>query len=63
MGFPLKLTNSISAKNGAVVDLKSQKNKWYYFTSNNKVNVGAQFGVTHQEITFDQGNYFGFTIL
>ncbi|RXP63567.1 YaiO family outer membrane beta-barrel protein [Lutibacter sp. HS1-25] len=31
----------------------------YYFTSNNRKNAwGAQAGVTHQEISFDQGNFF-----
>ncbi|MFV8346653.1 YaiO family outer membrane beta-barrel protein [Flavobacterium sp. ZB4P13] len=42
------------------VDLKSQRiNLGYYFTSSNKQNAwGTQFGVSHQEIIFDQGNYF-----
>jgi YaiO family outer membrane protein len=61
MGFSPEINQfNFSENAGAVVDLKSQKiNVGYYFTSNNKVNAwGAQFGVTHQEITFDQGNYF-----
>lgn len=42
------------------VNLKSQKfNVGYYFTSSGKQNAwGTQFQVAHQEITFDQGNYF-----
>ncbi|MFV8340814.1 YaiO family outer membrane beta-barrel protein [Flavobacterium sp. XS2P39] len=42
------------------VDLKAQRiNLGYYFTSSNKQNAwGTQFGVSHQEIIFDQGNYF-----
>ncbi|MFV8367288.1 YaiO family outer membrane beta-barrel protein [Flavobacterium sp. XS1P27] len=42
------------------VELKSQRiNLGYYFTSSNKQNAwGTQFGVSHQEIIFDQGNYF-----
>ncbi|MFV5702091.1 YaiO family outer membrane beta-barrel protein [Flavobacterium sp. XS2P12] len=42
------------------VDLKAQRiNLSYYFTSSNKQNAwGTQFGVSHQEIIFDQGNYF-----
>ncbi|MFA5296945.1 MAG: YaiO family outer membrane beta-barrel protein [Lutibacter sp.] len=43
-----------------VIDLQSQKlNAGYYFTSSNKQNAwGAQLGVTHQEISFNPGNYF-----
>ncbi|TDD75559.1 YaiO family outer membrane beta-barrel protein [Flavobacterium caseinilyticum] len=42
------------------VDLKAQRiNFSYFFTSSNKQNAwGTQFGVAHQEIIFDQGNYF-----
>jgi YaiO family outer membrane protein len=44
----------------AIIELQSQKlNVGYYFTSKNKQNAwGAQFGITHQEISFDPGNYF-----
>jgi YaiO family outer membrane protein len=61
MGFSPEINQfNFGANENAVVDLKSQKlNLGYYFTSTNKKNAwGAQFGVTHQEITFDQGNYF-----
>lgn len=42
------------------VDLQAQRiNLSYFFTSPNKKNAwGTQFGVSHQEIIFDQGNYF-----
>ena len=42
------------------VNFESQKLKFgYYFTSKNNRNAwGAQAGITHQEITFDQGNFF-----
>ena len=44
----------------AIVKLKSQKlNLGYYFTSKNNKNAwGLQTGVSHQEISFDPGNYF-----
>jgi YaiO family outer membrane protein len=43
-----------------IVNLKSQKiNFSYYFSSDNKQNAwGTQLGLSHQEIGFDQGNYF-----
>ncbi|MDP3312695.1 YaiO family outer membrane beta-barrel protein [Lutibacter sp.] len=43
-----------------IVGLKSQKfNIGYNFTtSNNRNGIGTQFGLTHQEISFDLGNYF-----
>lgn len=42
------------------VDLQAQRiNFSYFFTSSNKQHAwGTQFGVSHQEIIFDQGNYF-----
>ncbi len=42
------------------VNFESQKMKFgYYFTSKDSKNAwGTQAGITHQEITFDQGNYF-----
>ena len=44
----------------SIIKLKSQKfNMGYYFTSSNKQNLwGTTFGVAHQEISFDLGNYF-----
>lgn len=61
MGYsPENNQNNISGNLAPIVDLKSQKiNTGYYFSSPNKRNNwGTQFGVTHQEKTFDQGNYF-----
>lgn len=42
------------------VELQAQRiNFSYFFTSSNKQHAwGTQFGVSHQEIIFDQGNYF-----
>jgi len=42
------------------VNFESQKIKFgYYFTSKNSRNAwGAQAGITHQEMTFKQGNFF-----
>jgi YaiO family outer membrane protein len=44
----------------SIINLKSEKfNLGYYFSSPNNQNAyGAQFGVNHQEIIFDPGNYF-----
>tara|TARA_R110001583_G_scaffold173582_2_gene327669 strand:+ start:25544 stop:26809 length:1266 start_codon:yes stop_codon:yes gene_type:complete len=44
----------------SIIKLKSQKfNMGYYFTSSNKQNLwGTTFGIAHQEISFDPGNYF-----
>lgn len=44
----------------SIINLKSQKlNLGYYFTSKNSKNSwGMQGGVSHQEISFDPGNYF-----
>jgi YaiO family outer membrane protein len=61
MGYSPEINQfDFSVNQQAIVNLKSQKlNIGYYFTSANKKNAwGAQFGITHQEITFDQGNYF-----
>lgn len=43
-----------------IINLNSQKfNVGYYFTSSNDKNSwGIQAGVSHQEISFDPGNYF-----
>lgn len=42
------------------VTFESQRIKFgYYFTSDNNKNAwGAQAGITHQEISFDEGNFF-----
>jgi YaiO family outer membrane protein len=61
MGFSPEIDRFIVEGNEeAVIDLQSQKlNVGYYFTSKNKQNAwGTQFGITHQEISFDPGNYF-----
>lgn len=61
MGFsPENNQNNVSGNVATFVDLKSQKlNVLYYFSSLNKQNNwGTQFGVTHQEMSFDQGNFF-----
>ena len=61
MGFSPEINQfNFSGNEAAIVDLKSQKlNLSYNFTSKNKQNAwGTQFGVAHQEISFDQGNYF-----
>lgn len=43
-----------------IIKLESQKiNFGYYFTSKSKQNAwGTQFGISHQEISFDPGNFF-----
>jgi YaiO family outer membrane protein len=43
-----------------IIKLESQKiNFGYYFTSKSKQNAwGTKFGVTHQEISFNPGNFF-----
>ena len=61
MGFsPENNQNNVSGNVATFVDLKSQKlNVLYYFSSSNKQNNwGTQFGVTHQEKSFDQGTFF-----
>ena len=61
MGFSPEIDRfQFEGNEEAIIDLQSQKfNVGYYFTSSNKQNAwGAQFGVTHQEISFDPGNYF-----
>lgn len=61
MGFsPENNQNNVSGNVATFVDLKSQKlNVLYYFSSSNKQNNwGTQFGVTHQEMSFDQGSFF-----
>jgi len=57
--------NYFLANNERIVNLQSQKlNVAYYFSTNNKQNAwGAQLGIIHQEIPFDQGNYFWISTL
>ncbi len=61
MGFSPEIDRfQFEGQEDAIIELQSQKfNVGYYFTSSNKQNAwGTQFGVTHQEISFDPGNYF-----
>jgi YaiO family outer membrane protein len=61
MGYsPENNQNNISVNLAPVFELKSQRvNAGYFFsTSDKKYNWGTQFGITHQEKAFDQGNYF-----
>lgn len=61
MGFSPEINQfNFNGNQADIVDLKSQKlNIGYYFTSSNKQNAwGTQFGLAHQEISFDQGRYF-----
>ena len=61
MGFSPEFNQfAFSATDPAIVNLESQKfNIGYYFTTANKQNAwGVQMGVAHQEIIFDQGNFF-----
>lgn len=61
MGFSPEIDRfQFEGNEDAIIDLQSQKfNVGYYFTSSNKQNTwGTQIGVTHQEISFDPGNYF-----
>ena len=61
MGFSPEFNQfNASLTEAPIIDLKSQKiNLSYNFTTHNKQNAwGAQLGVTHQEISFDPGNYF-----
>jgi len=57
--------NYFLANDERIVNLQSQKlNVSYYFSTNNKQNAwGAQLGIIHQEIPFDQGNYFWISTL
>jgi YaiO family outer membrane protein len=61
MGFSPEVNQfDFGGNEEAIINLKSQKvNMGYYLTSSNKQNLwGAKFGITHQEISFDPGNYF-----
>lgn len=57
--------NYYFANDKRIVNLKSQKlNVGYYFSTNSKQNAwGAQVGIIHQEIPFDQGNFFWISTL
>lgn len=60
-GFsPENNTYIFEGNDEAIINLKSQKlNLGYYFSSTNNKNFwGIQAGVSHQEISFDPGNYF-----
>lgn len=61
MGFSPEIDRFDFRENeDGIIDLQSQKLKaGYYFTSSNKQNAwGTLLGVTHQEISFNPGNYF-----
>ncbi|REH01842.1 YaiO family outer membrane beta-barrel protein [Flavobacterium aquicola] len=57
--------NYFYANDKRIVNLQSQKlNVGYYFSTNDKQNAwGAQLGIIHQEIPFDQGNFFWISTL
>ncbi len=61
MGFSPDIYRfNFDGNENSIINLNSQKfNLGYYFTSkNNKNSWGVQAGVSHQEISFDPGNYF-----
>jgi YaiO family outer membrane protein len=61
MGFSPEIDRfNFNGNENAIVKLNSQKvGVGYYFSSKNSKNLwGSKFGVTHQEISFDIGNYF-----
>ncbi len=61
MGFSPEVNQfNFGGNEESIIKLKSQIfNIGYYFTSSNKQNLwGTRFGITHQEIIFDSGNYF-----
>ncbi len=61
VGFSPEINQfNFSGSENTIVELKSQKvNLSYNFSSANKKHLwGTQFGVSHQEIIFDLGNYF-----
>ena len=61
IGFSPEINQfNFNENEASIINLKSQRiNLGYYFSSSNKQNAwGTQFGVAHQEIIFDQGNYF-----
>lgn len=61
MGFSPEFNQfAFDPNEDAIVNLESQNlNVGYYFTTSNKKNAwGTQLGISHQEIIFDQGNFF-----
>ncbi|PCH50640.1 MAG: hypothetical protein COC22_05750 [Flavobacteriaceae bacterium] len=61
MGFSPEIDRfNFNGNENAIVKLNSQKvGAGYYFSSKNSKNLwGSKLGVTHQEISFDIGNYF-----
>jgi len=61
MGFSPELNRYASDEFlETIINMKSQKAVLgYYFTTQNKKNaVGIQFGIYHQEMSFDPGNYY-----
>jgi YaiO family outer membrane protein len=61
MGYSPEIDRfNFNGNENTIVKLNSQKiNGGYYFSSKNNKNLwGSSFGITHQEISFDLGNYF-----
>jgi YaiO family outer membrane protein len=61
MGFSPEIYQfKVENNENTIIDLQSQRfNLGYYFTTNKNRNAwGAQFDITHQEISFDPGSYF-----
>ncbi|MCF7567017.1 YaiO family outer membrane beta-barrel protein [Sabulilitoribacter arenilitoris] len=62
IGFSPEINRFIFEGNNenTIINLKSQKlNLGYFFSSKNNMHIwGIQTGVSHQEISFDPGNYF-----
>lgn len=61
MGFSPEIYQfKVEGNENTIINLQSQRfNVGYYFTTNKNRNAwGAQFDITHQEISFDPGNYF-----
>ncbi|WP_366182458.1 YaiO family outer membrane beta-barrel protein [Flavobacterium ovatum] len=61
MGFSPEIYQfKVDNNENTIVNLQSQRfNLGYYFTTNKNRNAwGAQFDITHQEISFDPGSYF-----
>ncbi|SNR72691.1 YaiO family outer membrane beta-barrel protein [Lutibacter flavus] len=61
MGYSPELDRfNFEGNEDEIIKLESQKlNIGYHFTSSSKQNAwGTQFGVTHQEISFNPGNFF-----
>lgn len=61
MGYSPEIDRfNFAGNENAIINLKSQRfNLGYYFTTNGNHNAwGAQFDISHQEKSFDTGNYF-----